>query len=136
MKTAFFPTDCSVDSALALQRWLVATPLKAIQVTVVHPYVIEAGITLNKESYRVAKQQAIVRLEHWLALLPPSWPGELKTETLLASPELAVTIYLLLRPYNYLLVDDQPFGLPATTILNQTTAKLCRLAGLGSTTVL
>ncbi len=129
MKTALFITDGSVDSALSLRRWLSTNPEAAIRLTVVHPYDIELGTTLTKNTCRVAKQQSVDRLEHWLNMLPQPWPGELKTKTLLASSELAVTIHLLLRPYTYLLVDDQTFGSPMNldSLLNKTTTELCRL---------
>ncbi len=129
MKTAFFLTDGSVNSALSLRCWLAANSETAVRLTVVHPYDIELGTILTKNTYQMAKRKAIDRLENWLNLLPQSWPGELKTETLLASPELAVTIHLLLRPYTYLLVDDQAFGLPVNPdeLLNKSTAELCWL---------
>ncbi len=129
MKTALFLTDGSVDSALSLRCWLATNPELSIRLTVVHPYDIELGTTLTKNTYQIAKQQAINRLEHWLNMLPQPWAVELKTEILLASPELAVTIHLLLRPYTYLLVDDQAFVLPANPgeLLQKSTAILCRL---------
>ncbi|MFD2938264.1 hypothetical protein [Spirosoma flavum] len=129
MKTALFLTDGSVDSALSLRRWLSIDPKAAIRLTVVHPYDIELGTTLTKITCRAAKQQAVDRLENWLDLLPQLWSGEFKTETLLATPELAATIHLLLRPYTYLLVDDQAFGLPVNSdaLINTSSAKICRL---------
>ncbi|GAB4044114.1 hypothetical protein [Spirosoma jeollabukense] len=124
MKTAFYSTDCSVDSALALRSWLTTTPEKAIHLTVVHAYDIEAGTSLNKEACRAAKQQAKARLNHWLEMLNQSWVGEVKPETLLASRELAITMHLLLRSYDILLLDEQ---VVSETVLNQTKATRCRI---------
>lgn len=124
MKTAFYSTDCSVDSALALRRWLASNPKEAIRLTVVHPYDIETGSSLNKETCRAAKQLAKARLDHWLEMLTQSWAGELKPETLLSPPELALTMHLLFRSYDHLLLDEQ---IISETILQQTKATVCRL---------
>ncbi|GAB3786979.1 hypothetical protein GCM10028818_51140 [Spirosoma horti] len=124
MKTAFYSTDCSVDSALALRRWLVMNADEAICLTIVHPYDIAAGTPLGKEACRAARQQAKARLDLWLEMLTQSWEGELRPETLLSSPELAITMHLLLRSYDYLLLDEQVIS---ETILQQTKVKVCRL---------
>ncbi|CAN5497754.1 hypothetical protein BH09BAC4_BH09BAC4_14720 [soil metagenome] len=128
MKTAFYSTDCSVDSALALRSWLATNADGAIHLTVVHAYDIEAGTALTKEAFRAAKQQAKARLDHWLEMLYQSWTGEVKPETLLASPELAITMHLLLRSYDILLLDEQ---IIAETILNQTKTNCCRIRNYG-----
>ncbi|WP_338874645.1 hypothetical protein WBJ53_03400 [Spirosoma sp. SC4-14] len=129
MKTACFPTDCSVDSALALRGWLTTHSSEAIRLTVVHTYDIEVSDRLTKESYRIAKQQAQSRLEQWLDMLPQSWAGACKPETLFSSPELALKMHLLLRSYDYLLVDDQLASVSADVdaLLSRASAKLCRL---------
>ncbi|QIP11633.1 hypothetical protein G8759_02790 [Spirosoma aureum] len=127
MKTAFFLTDCSVDSALVLRRWLESNPDNALHLTVVHPYDIEECAVLNKETFRAAKQQAESRLERWLDMLPQL--SKLKAETLFSSPQLAIKMHLLLRSYDYLLMNEQTFTWSADTetFLRQTTTKLCRL---------
>ncbi|MCK8493900.1 MULTISPECIES: hypothetical protein [Spirosoma] len=106
MKTVFFLTDCSVDSALFVRRWLTDQNEAVIRLTIVHPYDIEAGDALTKETHRVAKQQAVTRLARWLDMIPASTSVELKPETLLASPELAAKIHQHLRAYDYILVDE------------------------------
>lgn len=130
MKTACFSTDCSVDSALALQRWLTTHANEALRLTIVHAYGIEADNGLTKESYRTAKEQAKARLERWLEMIPQSWAVTFAPETLFSSPELALKMHLLLRSYDYLLVDDQTGGLSSDllALLSQSSAKLRRLA--------
>lgn len=131
MKTAFFLTDCSVDSALVLRRWREANPDEAIRLTVVHPYDIETGVALSKETYRQARQQAAARLERWLGMTPQPWLGAIKPETLLAPPALAIDMHRLLRSYDYLLIDWQTFGLPADTY-TQLTQPVAQWQGLVS----
>lgn len=125
MKTACFITNCSVDSALTLRRWVDTHSDETIRITVVHPYGVDAGITLNKETCRTAKQQATARLDHWLAMLPTL--RNAKPETLFSSPELALKMYLLLRYYDYVLVDDQLADLPADFLATHKTSTLYRL---------
>jgi len=98
---------------------------EAICLTIVHPYDIAAGAPLNKDACRAARQQAKARLDHWLEMLTQSWEGELRPETLLSPPELAITMHLLLRSYDYLLLDEQVIS---ETILQQTKVKVCRLS--------
>lgn len=124
MKTAFYATDCSVDSALALRRWQTANPNESLRLTILHSYDLDDSLALNRETYRAAKQQAKARLDQWLEMLTQSWAGELNPETLLASPELAITMHLLLRSYDFLLLDEQVIS---ETILHQTKVKVCRL---------
>jgi hypothetical protein len=131
MKTAFYSTDCSIDSALVLRQWMATHADEPIQLTVVHPYDVEAGTSLNKEVCRTAKQEAKSRLDKWLDLLPQSSPNQVKSETLLASPELAVKLHMLLRRYDYLLVDEQIQELSSETMamLCQTNTQLISVSG-------
>lgn len=124
MKTALYITDCSVDAALALRWWMTTDAEEAIHLTVVHSYNIEVGTSLNKEVCRAAKQLATARINNWLKMFNQAWVSEVKSETLLASPELAITLHVLLRSYDYLLLDEQDIS---ETTLRQTKAKVCRL---------
>jgi len=134
MKKALFVTNCSVDSALALRNWAVENKQESIALTVVHPYDLESW-ELNKQAIKEAKQRAQYQLGSWLELLarldgPDGWPGTLQTETLMASPRLAATIHLLLRTYDYVVVED-PWNqtpLVSAELLRRSGAQLCPLA--------
>lgn len=107
MKKALLLTNCSTDSALSLNRWLKNQPDKLIDLTVVHAYTIpqEAGRPLKAVPYRVAKQEATTRLSRWIDFLPCPWPGQLRSETLPGSEHLVLSMYLLLRRYDYLFLS-------------------------------
>ena len=106
MKTALFVTDCSVDSALCLRNWLSAHASQPIRLTVVYPYDIEGGQSLTRDTLQPARAEALRQLNSWSAQLDTIDAGWLTTETLLASPELALSIHLLIRGYDYWLVND------------------------------
>ncbi|GAB3511549.1 hypothetical protein GCM10027341_51180 [Spirosoma knui] len=99
--------------------------------TIVYPYDVEAGTSLNKETCRTIKQEAKSRLDQWLDLIPQTATDQLKPETLLASPNLAVKLHALLRRYDYLLVDAQVQELSDETLamLSQTNAQLISVSG-------
>lgn len=125
MKTALFVTDCSIDAALSLRNWLRAQGSQPIRLTVVFPYDIARGQALTRNTLQPARADALTQLSTWSALLdtiPASW---LTTETLLASPELATAIHLLLRSYDYWLVNDteQAVSPSAAAILRQRTTQ-------------
>jgi len=141
MKTAFFLTDCSIDSALTLRNWMKQYEGDAIRLTVVHSYELANGSLLTKETHQIAKQQAQTRLQHWVEILPPSQPGILLTETLFGDASLAFAIHLHLRRYNYVLLDFWQETLVATAqvahdsrflFINLRENSLFRLAGLHS----
>ncbi|MGF7217321.1 hypothetical protein GGR92_003494 [Spirosoma lacussanchae] len=131
MKKALFVTNCSVDSALALCNWAVENDPESIALTVVHPYDLESW-ELNKQAIKEAKQRAQDQLGSWLKLLDGTdgWPGTLQTETLMASPRLAATIHLLLRTYDYVVVEDPWHQTPLVSaeLLRRSGAQLCPLA--------
>lgn len=106
MLTALFITDCSVDSALSLRAWLSQQSRHPICLTVVHPYDIPAGESLHKSVCQPAKADALARLANWTAILGNLENTHLTTETLFSNPEVALTIHLMIRNYNYLLVDN------------------------------
>lgn len=106
MKTALFVTDCSVDSALSLRNWLSAHASQPIRLTVVYPYDIDSGQALTRDTLQPAKAEARRQLNNWSAQLDTIDASWLTTETLLASPELALSIHLLIRGYDYWLVND------------------------------
>ncbi|GAB3020712.1 hypothetical protein [Spirosoma pulveris] len=121
MKTALFVTDCSVDSALTVRNWLSAHSHQPVRLTVVLPYDIDEGQPLDKKSLQSARSEAGSRLKNWSALLGDTDPGSLVVEPLLASPELAISMHLLIRRYDYWLVEDWSLVENATlsSILNQ-----------------
>lgn len=106
MQTALFLTDCSVDSALSLRGWLVQHTHEPLRLTVVHPYEIEGGDTLHKSVCTPAKSEAVARLAHWRAMLGEVDTIHLNTEALFARPNVALMIHLLIRGYDYWVVDN------------------------------
>ena len=106
MKKALLLTDCSVDLALSVNRWL-QNQSAPIDLTVVYAFALSADSAqpLKAAAHRAAKQEANKYLQQWLNCLPTPWPGKLQTEPLLGEPELVMRIHLLLRQYDYLLVD-------------------------------
>jgi hypothetical protein len=127
MKTALIVTDCSANSACLVRHWLTDQTDESIRLTIVYPYDIEEGQALTKSILRPAKEEARARLKNWSAGL--AWEGNLLTETVLASPELALTIYLLLRSYTYWLVEDIERINQFSDILAKTTTQPCWLSG-------
>ncbi|SOD93390.1 hypothetical protein [Spirosoma fluviale] len=130
MKTALFVTDCSVDSALTVRNWLSAHSHQPIRLTVVLPYDIDEGQSLDKKSLQAAKSEASNRLKNWSDLLSATDPGSVVAETLLANPELAISMHLLIRRYDYWLVEDWSLVTNPTlsSILNQPTLQTLPLA--------
>lgn len=106
MKKALLLTDCSVDLALSVNRWM-QHQSDSIDLTVVYAFGLSADPDqpLKAAAHRTAKQEAAENLRQWLSCLPMPWPGKLQTETLLGEPELVIRIHLLLRQYDYLLID-------------------------------
>lgn len=106
MKKALLLTDCSVDLALAVNQWVTNQP-DSIDLTVVYAFSLSSDENqpLKAAAHRTAKQEASENLRQWLNCLPTPWPGKIQTETLLGEPELVMRIHLLLRQYNYLLID-------------------------------
>jgi hypothetical protein len=106
MKKALLLTDCSVDLALSVNRWM-QTQSDSIDLTVVYAFGLSSnpGQPLKAAAHRSAKQEANENLTQWLSCLPMPWPGKIQTETLLGEPELVMRIHLLLRQYDYLLID-------------------------------
>ncbi|GAB3543886.1 hypothetical protein GCM10027577_13490 [Spirosoma fluminis] len=102
-----------------------------ICLTIVYPYDVKAGTSLTKETCRTIKQEAKSRLDQWLDLIPQTASDQIKPETLLASPKLAVKLHMLLRRYDYLLVDAQVQELSdeTRTMLSQTNAQLISVSG-------
>jgi hypothetical protein len=125
MKTALFVTDCSIDSALSLRNWLSAHARQPIRLTVVYPYDLPSGLALNRNTLQPAKTEALSQLKNWSAMLDTIDITWLTTETILASPELALSIHLLIRNYDYWLVDDwaQVADPALAAILNQRTTQ-------------
>lgn len=107
MNSLLYVTDGSVDSALTLRNWLAAQPQSAPRLTVVLPYDLTPDQPLHKDVLRPAKAAADDRLRQWVAMLGDAKPDNLTTETLLASPEHAITLHLLIRPYDGWLVEDR-----------------------------
>lgn len=107
MNSLLYVTDGSVDSALTLRNWLAAQPQPAPRLTVVLPYDLTPDQPLHKDILRPAKAAADARLRQWVAMLGDARPDMLTTETLLASPEHAITLHLLIRPYDGWLVEDR-----------------------------
>lgn len=100
MQTALFLTDCSVDAALALRRWQSENGHIPLRITVVHPFDLESGCRLTKETSRAIRQEARDRLRNWLAMVEQPLPAEI----LLGSADLVLTLHLRLRQYDYLLL--------------------------------
>lgn len=121
MKTALFVTDCSIDSALSLRNWLSAHARQPLRLTVVYPYDIPGGQSLSRDTLKPARTEALTQLKSWSGLLDTIGTDWLTTETLLASPELAISIHLLIRGYDYWLVDDwsQVANPALAAVLNQ-----------------
>jgi hypothetical protein len=134
MKTAFYLTDCSSGSAHLLRKWLATHADESIRLTIVYPYDIEEGQPLTQSTLRPAKVAAQATLNKWSAEL--AWAGSLIPETVLASAELAQTIYLLLRSYTYWLVDDLVQISQLADILAKTSTQPCKLAEPDSITSL
>lgn len=126
MKTAIYLTDCSEESAQRLRHWLADRADTSIRLTVVYPYDIEEGQPLTQNTLRPAKEEARSTLKNWSSAL--QWDGHLQPETVLASPELALSIYLLLRSYSYWLVDDTEHITQFSDILAKTNTHPCWLA--------
>lgn len=116
MKKALLMTDGSVDMAMSLNQWLNTQP-EPIDLTVVYTFTLNqtAGQPLKAAVYREARETATEDLNRWLNFLPQpcsdqSRPGQsslsqLHTEILLGGPELVLALHLLLRRYDYLLID-------------------------------
>ncbi|GAB3946007.1 hypothetical protein GCM10028805_16030 [Spirosoma harenae] len=114
MKKALLLTDGSIDMALSLRQWL-ETSAEPIDLTVVYALSTTqlTSQPLKAAPYYEAKKVANERLNRWLTFLPqndrlhpdPSQKHQLHTEILLGEPELVLTIHLLIRRYDYLLVD-------------------------------
>ncbi|CCH52641.1 hypothetical protein BN8_01655 [Fibrisoma limi BUZ 3] len=121
MKTALYITTCTDEPTRALQEYWLATE-EPLRLTVVHPYTLDSNQLITKEAVRTAKQQAESRLRQWTAELLNDQPGNLQTETLLADPDLALQLHLIIRKYDYLLIADQHTVLPPAllAIVNQT----------------
>jgi hypothetical protein len=134
MKTALFVTDCSIDAALSLRSWLAAQASQPIRLTVVYPYDIAGGQALSRDTLKPAKADAVAQLKDWSDLLDTIPASQLTTETLLASPELALSIHLLLRGYDYWLINDgeQVTSPAVSAILSQRTTQTRMLAGAHS----
>ncbi|AUD04272.1 hypothetical protein [Spirosoma pollinicola] len=128
MKTAFYVTDCSASSAHLLRNWLAAQADESIRLTIVYPYDIEEGQPLTQNTLRPAKEEAQTLLKNWSTEL--AWTGTLLPETVLASQELALTIYLLIRSYSFWLVDDSTCIAQFSDILTKTSTQPCWLSAL------
>lgn len=106
MQTALFLTDCSVDSALSLRKWLAQQTHPSLRLMVVHPYEIVSNDPLHKSTCKPAKAEALARLDNWTAMLGDVDCKQITTETLFASPNVALMIHLLIRGYDYWVVED------------------------------
>ncbi|WP_420148610.1 hypothetical protein [Spirosoma sp.] len=106
MKKSLLFTDGSVDTALSLNRWL-EQQTEAIDLTIVYAFSLPqaSGQPLKAATYHQAKQEASERLTYWLNFIPTSGPNHFKTEILPGDPKLVLSIYLLLRRYDYLIID-------------------------------
>ena len=106
MKKALLLTDGTIDMALSTNRWL-NDQSEAIDLTVLQAYGVqpEADKPLKAGDWRLAKQAAADALGRWAAYLVGCRPGLLHTEQLLGEPERVLMIHLLLRQYDYLLID-------------------------------
>ena len=106
MQTALFLTDCSVDSALSLRSWLAEHSHRPLRLTVVNPYEISGDDPLHKSVCNPAKTDALARLNNWTAMLGEVDTTDLTTETLFASPNVALMIHLLIRGYDCWVVEN------------------------------
>ncbi|MBO0935424.1 hypothetical protein J2I47_02575 [Fibrella sp. HMF5335] len=106
MQTALFITDCSVDTALSLRTWLAQPRHHPLRLRVVYPYDTPAGEPLHKSVCQPARTEAIARLANWTAMLGAVDTTCLHTEVLFATPSVALSSHLLIRDYDYLLLDD------------------------------
>lgn len=102
MKTALFITDCSADSARRLRQWLATHADSTIRLTIVLPYDIAPGLPLTRNTFNPVKEAAQQQLKSWSLALE----GTIFSETVLATPDLALTIYLMLRTYTYWLANS------------------------------
>ena len=132
MKKALLLTDGSVDMALSLNRWL-ETQAELIELTVVYPYSPAQGVSQPVKAvvYKKAKQKAAEELNRWLDFLPQAGLGQLHADVLSGDPKLVLTVHLLLRQYDYLLIDFWQRGVLSAfvTCRNQITTQL-RCLGL------
>ncbi|QMW00877.1 hypothetical protein [Spirosoma foliorum] len=130
MKKALLLTDCSVDLALTVNRWA-ANQVDAIDLTVVYAFALSQtdNQPLTAATHRAAKQEANANLGQWLNYLTTPWSGKIQTETLLGDPGLVIRIHLLLRQYDYLLIDleQQEVASAFLACQNYTTTELHRL---------
>ncbi|WP_080059480.1 hypothetical protein [Spirosoma aerolatum] len=106
MKKTLLLTDGSVDMALSFNRWQ-ETQSEPIDLTVVYAFDFnkDADQPLKASLFREAKQTANEQLNYWVEFLSKARLGAFRTEILLGEPELVLTIHLLLRRYDYLLID-------------------------------
>jgi hypothetical protein len=123
MKTALYITDCSADSALRLRQWLTAQTNNAIRLTIVFPYDVEPGLPLTRNTFNPVKEVANQQLKSWSEALE----GTISSETVLATPDLALTIYLLLRSYTYWLSDSYEQVTQFADLLAKTSTEVCCL---------
>ncbi len=135
MQTALFLTDCSVDSALSLRGWLAGHTHQSVRLTVVHPYEMAGDKPLHKSVCKPAKTEALARLDNWMAMLGEADTTCLTTEALFASPNVALMIHLLIRGYDYWVVEDWTLAdSPSVApLLEQTSTKvrsLCEPKGM------
>ncbi|MDB5241132.1 MAG: hypothetical protein JWP57_1757 [Spirosoma sp.] len=128
MKTALFVTECSIDSAFTLRNWLANTAHESIRLTIVLPYEILPGEPLHKSACNPAKAEAQARLDHWSAILGDNQITVITTETLFGSAKQALHLHLLIRSYDYWLVDERamPDKVDLGSLLNHP-GKLTRL---------
>ncbi|WP_020604286.1 hypothetical protein [Spirosoma spitsbergense] len=131
MKTALYVTDGSVDSALLLRAWLTRQPTNFCRITVVLPYSISPDEPLHKDVLRPVKEKALTLLQNWQSMLGDSqiWPMAL--EPFFATPEHALTIYLLLRHYDYWLTDNNPSPC-GTELITHTSTQRTHLAAVST----
>ncbi|GAB4038072.1 hypothetical protein [Spirosoma gilvum] len=106
MKKALLLTDGSVDMALSFNRWM-ETQSEPIDLTVVYAFDLakETDQPLKASIFREAKQTANNQLNRWVGFLSKTGLAAFRTEILLGEPELVLTIHLLLRQYDYLVID-------------------------------
>lgn len=106
MKKALILTDCSVDQAIALTNWLRNQP-EPIDLTIVCAYALtpEPGHTMKATDHRAAKDKARQKLHNWLNFLPNADSVMYRINALSGNSKLVLQTYLLLRQYDYLLVN-------------------------------
>lgn len=92
--------------ALSTNRWL-NDQSEPIDLTVVQAYGVpsDADKPLKAGAWRLAKQTAADGLSRWTEYLVNGKPEWLHTELLLGEPERVLMIHLLLRQYDFLLID-------------------------------